>query len=82
MKKITCKTGLKKNIIDKKVFVREISLCQVLSEEGKGKCGWGICKSCGVVPLLVKLHEGKLLEGKEDIMNFRKKYLKGNQSCK
>lgn len=60
--KLSCKTGLKKNIIKKDVFDREIKLCQMLSKEHGGKCGWGKCKDCGVVPLLVKLHKGKLLE--------------------
>jgi hypothetical protein len=76
VKKITCKTGLKKNIIDKKVFDREIELCKMLSKENKGKCGWGICKNCGVVPLIIKLHKGILLEVNEDIKSARKKYLK------
>lgn len=36
-KKLTCKTGLKKNIIKKEVFDREIALCKMLSKEHKGK---------------------------------------------
>jgi hypothetical protein len=76
VKKITCKTGLKKNIIDKKVFDREIELCKMLSKENEGKCGWGICKNCGAVPLIIKLHKGILLEANEDIKSARKKYLK------
>lgn len=57
-----CKNGLDKNIINKEVFGREISLCQKLSNKNNGKCGWGKCMDCGVVPLLYKLHKGKLLE--------------------
>ncbi|MFA5925339.1 MAG: hypothetical protein WC831_00230 [Parcubacteria group bacterium] len=74
-KKITCKTGLKKNVINKKVFDREAALCRMLSKKNKSKCGWGKCKDCGVVPLLIKLHEGKLIEGKNNINSARKKYL-------
>lgn len=73
--KNTCKTGLKKNIISKAVFDRETELCKMLSKENKGKCGWGKCKNCGVVPLLVKLHQGVLLEKDEEIANARNKYL-------
>lgn len=62
MIKITRKTGLKKNIVKKEIFNREILLCQQLAKENKGKCGWGKCKDCGVVPLLWKLHKGELLE--------------------
>lgn len=57
-----CKTGLKKDIINKEVFDREIALCGELSKENGGKCGWGECMKCGVVPLLYKLHKGELLE--------------------
>jgi len=71
--KLTCKTNLKKNIIKKEVFNREIALCKMLSEEHKGKCGWGKCKECGVIPLLYKLHKGKLLEKPADLVNIRKK---------
>jgi hypothetical protein len=73
--KITCKAGLKKNAINKKVFEREAELCRMLSRKNKGKCGWGKCKDCGVIPLLVKLHEGKLLDEKQDIFSAKKKYL-------
>ncbi len=61
-KNLTCKTGLKKNIINKEVFEREITLCRKLYQENKGKCGWGKCDQCGVVPLLIKLYKGLLLE--------------------
>jgi len=75
-KKLTCKTGLKKNIIKKDVFDREIKLCKTLSKENKGKCGWGKCRDCGVVPLLYKLHKGKLLEKPSEISRTKKKFLK------
>ncbi|MCX6762562.1 MAG: hypothetical protein NT093_02145 [Candidatus Moranbacteria bacterium] len=75
-KKTTCQTGLRKNVISKKVFDREMKLCQMLSKENKGKCGWGKCKDCGTIPLLVKLHQGKLLEDPKEIAKAREKYLK------
>ncbi len=58
----SCKEGLAKNIINKDVFDREIALCQKLAKENSGKCGWGKCMDCGVIPLLYKLHKGELLE--------------------
>lgn len=61
-KELTCKTGLKKNEIKKSLFDRELALCKKLSKENKGKCGWGKCKTCGVIPLLYKLHKGQLIE--------------------
>ena len=74
--KLTCKTGLKKNIIKKEVFDREIALCKMLSKEGRGKCGWGKCKDCGVIPLLYKLHKGQLIEDPVKLAKIRKRILK------
>ena len=74
MKKPTCKTGLKKNIIKKSVFEREIALCQELSKAAK-KCGWGKCKDCGVLLLLYKLHKGILIEDKKDIKELKRQTL-------
>ena len=62
---ITAETGLKENVIDKEVFEREVFLCQKESKEESGGCGWGRCKTCGVVPLLYKLHKGKIIEDEE-----------------
>lgn len=74
--KLTCKTGLKKNIIKKEVFNREIALCRQLAREHKGKCGWGKCKDCGVIPLLYKLYKGKLLEKPSEIKKAKSKTTK------
>lgn len=73
--KLSCKTGLEKNIIKKSVFDREIALCQKLSRKNKGKCGWGKCKNCGVLFLLCKLYEGRLVEDKNEIRKMRKDIL-------
>ena len=74
--KLTCKTGLKKNIIKKEVFDREIALCQMLFKKNKGKCGWGRCRDCGVIPFLIKLHKGKLLEKPSEIKKAKLKLIK------
>lgn len=70
-KKISCKTGLKKCIIKKSIFDKEIALCQKLSKENKGKCGWGKCKDCGVLLLLQKLYKGELIENKDEIRKIK-----------
>ncbi|MFA5993499.1 MAG: hypothetical protein WC823_00910 [Parcubacteria group bacterium] len=76
MKKgISCKTGLKKNVISKSIFEREIFLCKELSKDKKG-CGWGKCQDCGVVPLLYKLHNGTLIEKESDIAKLKNNFLK------
>jgi len=72
-KKINCKSGLKENIIDKNVFERELLLCRKLNKENKKEsCGWGKCKDCGVIPLLVKLHLGILIENEKELSNLKK----------
>ncbi|MFC1663626.1 hypothetical protein ACFL0A_00645 [Patescibacteria group bacterium] len=75
-KKLTCKTGLKKNVIGKKVFEKEINLCKKLSKENRGSCGWGKCKDCGVIPLLYKLHKGQPLEDIIKISRIKNKIFK------
>lgn len=75
-KKLTCKTGLKKNIINKEIFKKELKLCHQLSKEKTGKCGWGRCKDCGVIPLLYKLYKGQLLEDPKEIKSAKDKILK------
>jgi FAD synthetase len=67
-------TGLKKNVISKTVFAREIELCRELRDD-KG-CGWGKCATCGVVPLLIKLHKEVLIEDKEELKKVRKEIFK------
>ncbi len=74
--KPTCKSGLKKNIIKKEVFDKEIALCRMLSKKHKGKCGWGKCKNCGVIPFLYKLHKGKLLEKPVELKKIKNKILR------
>lgn len=74
-KKLSCKTGLKKCVIKKDVFEREVALCKKLSRKNKGKCGWGKCKDCGVLFLLYKLCEGRLVEDKNEIRKMRKDIL-------
>jgi len=73
--KLTCKQGLKKGIVKKEVFDRELALCQKLAKKNKGKCGWGKCQSCGVIPLLYKLHKGKLIEEPGEIKKVKDKIL-------
>jgi len=74
--KLICKTGLKKNIIKKEMFNKEITLCKMLAKKNRGKCGWGRCKDCGVIPLLYKLYKGQLLEKPAEIKKAKSKITK------
>lgn len=73
---LTCKTGLKKGIIDQDIFQKELSLCKMLSSQNNQKCGWGKCENCGVIPLLYKLHKGELIENPEELKKIKDELLK------
>ena len=76
-KKPNCKTGLKFGVINSEVFERETAMCRKLHNERNGKCCWGECEKCGVVPLLYKLHKGELLEDPEDVKKAKEDVFKG-----
>lgn len=59
----------------KEVFDKEISMCKYLSKKNSGKCNWGECDKCGVIPLLFKLQKGKMHENKDDIVELKNKIL-------
>lgn len=67
----TCKTGLKKNVISKKVFEKELLLCHELSKKNGGGCCWGECKNCGVTPFLYKLHKGVIIHEPKELAKIR-----------
>lgn len=73
---ITCKTGFPSGLIDEETFERELGLCKKLSQKREGKCNWGECAKCGVVPLLYKLHKGELYEEEKAIGKLKDAMLK------
>ena len=60
------------NIMEKETFGKEIAMCRELSKKNGGKCNWGECEKCGVVPLLYKLGKGEVYENKDDIERIKK----------
>jgi hypothetical protein len=74
-KKRNCRIGLQPSVLQKEVFDREIALCQSLSRDNNGRCHWGVCESCGVIPLLYKLHKGIVLEDLQNVQATRKQEL-------
>ena len=60
--------------MEQEIFEREIKMCHELSQKNGG-CAWGECAKCGVVPLLYKLHKGKLYENIEEVAELRKEVL-------
>lgn len=74
-KQINCETELRAYVIDAETFERELALCKKVSKENNGGCCWGRCVDCGVLPLLVKLHKGEVIDDKEELATLRHEVL-------
>lgn len=74
---IDYKIGREERSLSDDVFEREITMCKKLNLKNDGKCSWGECKNCGVIPLLCKLNQGRLLEKAEEIETFKKSIFEG-----
>jgi hypothetical protein len=59
-------------MISKEIFNKEVKICKKHFQK-KQSCAWGKCDSCGALPLLVKLYEGKIIEEKDEILNLKNK---------
>ena len=57
--------------MEEETFEKEIATCKELSKKNGGKCNWGECEKCGVIPLLYKLGKGKLYEDRDEIKKIR-----------
>lgn len=57
--------------MDDAVFEKEIAMCRELSNKNGGKCAWGECEKCGVVPFLFKLCKGEIHEDPKDIKTLK-----------
>lgn len=66
---------MKDKIIEKETFEKEITRCRKLWRKNGGKCNWGECEKCGVVPLLYKLGKGEFYESKNEIDKIKKAVL-------
>ena len=64
--------------MEKEVFEKEIAMCQKLFQKNDGKCNWGECERCGVIPLLYKLGKNEFYESKEKIDEIKKLVLNQN----
>jgi len=58
--------------MQKEIFEEELNICKKQSKKNGGKCHWGECDKCGAVPLLYKLHQGKVYESEEEIKELKK----------
>ena len=62
-------------LMDQETFEKEIAMCRELSKKNGGKCAWGECEKCGVVPFLYKIGKGEFFEKEEDVKNLKKEVL-------
>ena len=65
--RLTNESRMKTDFIRGEVYHKELTMCKKLNRENQGKCAWGKCKECGVIPLLFKLYKGQLLEDPNEI---------------
>jgi len=64
--------------MDKNIFEKEILMCRELSQKNGGKCDWGECDKCGVIPMLYKIGKGEIYEGEIAVKNLKEKILRDN----
>lgn len=75
------KTYLKhRPLMNKEAIAAELRLCQELHQKNNGTCNWGECKTCGVIPLLHKLHTGIVLEAPEEIQQRKNEVFQTNSA--
>jgi hypothetical protein len=53
--------------MEKEVFEKELAMCKKLFAKNGGKCNWGECTKCGVIPLLYKLGKGEFYEKEDEV---------------
>lgn len=58
--------------MNNETFEKELAMCRDLNKKNGGKCNWGTCDTCGVIPMLYKLCKGEFLEKPEEIFQVKK----------
>ncbi|GMX59591.1 MAG: hypothetical protein MNSN_05930 [Minisyncoccus archaeiphilus] len=66
--------------MEEETYKKEVAMCKELSQNNNGKCNWGECDKCGVIPLLHKLRTGEALEKDEEIERLKKEVLSPKRS--
>jgi hypothetical protein len=61
--------------MEKEIFEKEIAMCRELSKKNSGRCNWGECDKCGVIPFLYKIGKGEFYEKKDEIEKIKKSVL-------
>jgi len=61
--------------MEKEIFKKELAMCKDLSKKNNGKRKWGECDKCGVIPLLYKLHQGKIYDKEDEVKDLKRSSL-------
>ena len=56
----------------KETFEKELVMCRELFKKNRGKCNWGECEKCGVIPFLYKIGKGEFYENEEDVERIKR----------
>lgn len=62
--------------MNEEIFLKELLICRELYQRDNGKCNWGECAHCGVIPMLYKLHKGETYESEEKVKELRQTIFK------
>jgi len=62
--------------MERETFEKEIAMCRDLSKKNEGRCAWGECAKCGVIPLLYKIGKGEFHEESDDVAELKESVLK------
>lgn len=57
--------------MNKDTFEKEMALCQELSKKNHGRCNWGECEKCGVIPMLYKIGKGEIYETEDEVRKIK-----------
>jgi len=61
--------------MDQDTFNKETALCRQLASENGGRCNWGECAHCGVIPLLSKLYKDEFIDNPKAVAKLRSEVL-------
>ncbi len=61
--------------MDKETFEKEVGMCRELSKKNGGRCAWGECAKCGVIPLLYKIGKGEFYDDDKDVKRIKNEAL-------
>lgn len=63
--------------MEEKILEKEIAMCRRLSQKNNGRCNWGECDKCGVIPLLHKICKGEIFEDENEVKKLKEDILNG-----